>query len=578
FLPFVFLFYCRLLRSTSLYATCLFSFFLWLLFATAYPGEFIITSYLLAAMLLVKIARAPKDTRIRFVKKMAGLHVVAILLFSCLALPAILSFAQFLPLSERGAGASYEDAMSNPLHPALVVAYILPLGIFDTTKFIITDPLERNSWFGLFTFIFFVAALLIKSKNKWVTYLKYAFFISFIFSLGEWGLLRIVAYYTLPLMNTFRHPALFKLYSIFFGVLLAAFYLQALVQQTGTEKKYHQVFRILIIIIAGLGIFALINSENIYQAILPVFKNKANIHTVAVQLKAFRNSLSFYNLLLISIIIQFPFLIFFYRFAIKKFDLKKIVWAGTVNCMAHAAIFTFFTIVKKDSAQGIQAVIDTHTRKDYPIPSLTSSLQQNSEDGMKYFKEIGTLNMYNKKIGRVDYFISPPNLITQNKFWNNTGLRNRVMQYPLAYQPDTACNLNDTAAQHSITTKKIVFVTDSNYINQINHNAGNSIDLSFSQFTPNSFHFTCNAKGNTFLVLSQNRYPFWQATIDGKKNSIIPVNGSFMGVAIPAGKHSLHFDFKANHLVVAFIISLVTMFLLLIFLAFKKKQSGSVSK
>lgn len=579
FLPFVFLFYCRLLRSPSLYVAFLFSFFLWLLFTTAYPAEFVVTAYMLVAMLLVKTATLQKDTRIRFIKKMAGLHFVAILLFICLALPAILSYVQFLPLTERGTGASYEDAMSNPLHPLLTIAYVAPLSIFDETKFTVTDGLERNSWLGLFTFIFFLSALILKTPKKKITFLKYAFTITFILSLGEWGLLRIVAYYTLPLMNTFRHPAMFKLYSIFFGVMLAAFYLQEQVQQTGAAKKHSKVFHILIFIIAGLGILGLINSENIYQAIRMVIKSPANGSTIAILLKTFKNSLSFYNLLLLSIIIQVPFLLFFYRFAIKKFDLKKIVYTGILNCMVYAGIFTFFSIVKKDSARNIQAIIDAHTRKDYPLPSLTSSLQQNSEDGMKYFKEIGTLNMYNKKIGRVDYRITPSNLLLQNEFWFNTGLHKKIMQYPLLYQPDTACNLHDRAAILSPTTKKIAFVTDSTWINKINHNAGNSVDLSLNHFTPNSFHFTYNSNANTFLVLCQSRYPFWQATIDGKKAPIITVNSSFMGVSVPAGKHSLHFDFRANHILIAFIISLTITFLLLIFIALtiikNKKEAAS---
>ncbi|WP_205513325.1 YfhO family protein [Longitalea arenae] len=576
FLPLVFLFYFRLLRSPSLYVSCLFSFFLWLLFSTANPGEFIITVYMLAAMLLVKIIVAPKENRIHLLKRLAGLHGIAILLFICLALPAIFSFAQFLPLSERGTGASYEDAMTNPLHPLLTVAYVAPLAIFDQTTFTLTDGLQRNSWFGLFPFIFFLSALVIKFKNKHKVLFKYAFLVSFIFSLGEWGLFRQIAYYTLPLMNTFRHPAMFRLYSTFFGVILAAFYLQELVQQKVTAKKHQRVFRLLLFIMAGLGILGLLNSANIYQAFHILMEGPVNRNTIANLLKIFKSSLSIYNLLLLSLIIQLPFLVLFYRFAIRNFDLKKIAYTAMVNCMVHAFIFTFFTVVKKDSARKIQALIDQHTHKGYPFPSLTSTLQENSADGMKYFKEIGSLNMYNKKIGRVHHFITPSNLLVQNDFWYNSPLQSTVMQYPLMYHADTACIQNDSAAMHLQTKKKIAFVTDSAYIHQINQLAKNSITFSLSGFTPNSFHFTCNATANSFLVLCQNRYPFWRATIDGKTTPIITVNSSFMGIAVPAGKHTLHFDFKANHILIAYIISLTTMLLFLITLVLQIKR-GSLS-
>lgn len=574
FLPFVFLFYFRLLRSPNLYDTCFFSLFLWLLFSTANPGEFIITAYMLTAMLLVKTARVQKEKRLQFIKKTAGLHGIALVIFICLALPAIFSYAQFLPLAERGSGATYEAAMTNPLHPLLTIAYVAPMAIYDTTKFAITDGIERNSYFGLFTFVFFVSALLLKAKNKYFTYLKYAFLINFIFSLGELGVLRIIAYYTLPLMNTFRHPAMFRLFSTFFGILLAALYIQEMQRQPAIGKKHKQVFRALAFIMAGLGILALVNIHNIYEAIGIFINNPTKESSISLALKALKSGLDFYDLLFISLIIQLPFLILFYRFAIKNFQLRKLVYAGILNCMMHAFIFTFFTVVKKDSAKDIQALINAHTHKDYPFPSLTSSLQQNSEDGMKYFKQIGTLNMYNKKIGRVNDFITPSNLLVQREFWSNTALRDKILQYPVIYQPDTACDVSDKTAMRSPTSKKMVFLTDSAYINKINRIAGNKAAFSINHFTPNAFHLTCNTKDSAFLVLSQNRYPFWQASIDGEKTPIITTNISFMGIAVPPGKHTMHFDFKATHILIAFVINLITILLLSTFLilAIKKRR------
>jgi hypothetical protein len=565
FLPFVILFYYRLLHTPSFTLAIIFSFFLWLLFATANPGEFVVTIYLLAAMLITTILTTQKNNKIQFLKKTAGLHFVSIGLFICLALPAVLSFIQYLPLTERGSGASYEDAMSNPLHPLLIIAYIAPLSVFDVSKFQITDGIERNSWFGIFTFIFFLSGFILRSSTKWVRFCKYAFIIFFIFSLGEWGLLRIIAYYTLPLMNTFRHPAMVKLFSTFFGVILAGFYLNEQVQTTTSQKKHYKIFLILIILLTGLGIVAILNSGNIFQSIRLALKTE---NSWQVLLKTIKDSLSFYNLLLLSLFIQIPFLTLFYRFAIKKFNLNGIVCTGIINCMVHALLFTFFTIVKKESAQTIQAIIDANSRKDYPMPSLATSLQKNSEDGMKYYDKVGPLNLYNKKIGRIDDRISPSNLLSQNKFWSDSILRTTIMQYPLVYQPDTAISVTHKLSSLIPTTKKIVFVDDSFYMALINNQLKYSVDLSLSHFTPNAFHFKYSAKNNTFLVLSQNYYPLWQAGIDGKEIPIVHVNSSFMGVAIPAGNHRLHFDLRADYIKAAFIMSITTSLLFFMYLAF----------
>ena len=182
--------------------------------------------------------------------------------------------------------------------------------------------------------------------------------------------------------------------------------------------------------------------------------------------------------------------------------------------------------------------------------------------------------MYNKKIGRVNDFVTPSNLLVQREFWSNTALRDKVLQYPVIYQPDTACDLKDKAAMHSHTNKKMVFLTDSTNINQINHNTGNKAAFSINHFTPNAFHLTCNAKDSTFLVLCQNRYPFWQASIDGKKTPIITTNISFMGIAIPPGEHTLRFDFRANHIKIGFIISLIATLVLSIYLVWAKRKRG----
>lgn len=565
FIPFVLLFYFRLLQHPSFYHAAVFSFFLWLSFAIGYPGLFIITGYILVAMFAAKIYTTPKETRLQYLKKAAPWNVVAILIFISLALPAILSYTTFLPLSERGSTVSYQDAMSNPLHPLLLIAYLAPLSVFDSAKFIITDGVERNSFFGIFTFIFFIAAFFAKGKQQLITFCKYAFVICLIFSFGEYGLLRKIAFYTLPLMKSFRHPAIAKIFCIFFGIIMAAFYLQKQTESTKSQKKHRQVLWVITVVMAGLAIWALVNSGNLFNIAQQIRNTAGNTKAVLLQSKT---SLSFYNLLLISLLIQAPFLWFFYRYAVTKFNLKAIAVTSIMNCIVHALIFTFFTIVKKDSGQKIQSIIAANRVNGYPYPSLNTSLYDNSKDGLKYFNEIGSLNLYNKKIGRSDFIICPSNVQVQNQFWGNVGLRNIIMQYPFFYQPDTAFLLTNTPPLPTTSPQKIVFVEDSFQLNRINQQSKNKADVAITHFTPNAFHFTYNATGNAFLVLCQNRYPFWKASIDGQPATIIPVNTSFMGVAIPAGKHSLHFDFKSHLISASYIFSVAVALSLIIYFAF----------
>jgi uncharacterized membrane protein YfhO len=51
------------------------------------------------------------------------------------------------------------------------------------------------------------------------------------------------------------------------------------------------------------------------------------------------------------------------------------------------------------------------------------------------------------------------------------------------------------------------------------------------------------------LVVAVNRYPGWSARIDGEPAEVVTADGSFMGVVVPAGSHTVTFGFEPRHLV-----------------------------
>ena len=57
--------------------------------------------------------------------------------------------------------------------------------------------------------------------------------------------------------------------------------------------------------------------------------------------------------------------------------------------------------------------------------------------------------------------------------------------------------------------------------------------------------YTFNAASNQFAVFSEVYYKSgWKAYIDGKETPIVKVNYVLRGLAIPAGKHDIKFEFK----------------------------------
>ncbi|MFN8534313.1 MAG: YfhO family protein [Dehalococcoidia bacterium] len=67
--------------------------------------------------------------------------------------------------------------------------------------------------------------------------------------------------------------------------------------------------------------------------------------------------------------------------------------------------------------------------------------------------------------------------------------------------------------------------------------------LVVSSETPERWVAQVNLQTPAYLVLTEARYPGWQATIDGVSAPLVQANGLFMAVAVPAGEHEVVFEF-----------------------------------
>jgi hypothetical protein len=63
----------------------------------------------------------------------------------------------------------------------------------------------------------------------------------------------------------------------------------------------------------------------------------------------------------------------------------------------------------------------------------------------------------------------------------------------------------------------------------------------------------------SLLVLSENHYPGWRASVDGRTAEIVRVNYNQRGVALPAGKHLVTFVYRPISLLAGLAVSLVTL-------------------
>ncbi len=574
FLPFIILFYYRCLVERSYVQSIYTGTGLFFLFTCAYPADFIITSYLLFFFLVSFLYQNFRKKEKINIKTILISHVIIVVTFLLLSAPAILSYIQSLPLQERGKGAAYELAMSNPLHPYLLSTFTTPLSGWKMPGTGITDPLERNSYIGLAAFTFFLIGFFNQQKNWLLRFSKWAVLILLLFSFGESGLIRVIAYYTLPLMDSFRHPANAKMFTLFFACLLSGFTFNAIIKKEIASLKIKKGFWITGSILLTVFVISLFTPIHIFR--LSTFQQlftRGKEVTFFDHLKNTFSTISFADLVILSTIIQIPFFGLLYKYLVKKDAWKKSMYVAIANCMLFAMLLQPFTVVKKQRASAAQHRINIHTVKKYPLPDLTSSLKNNSTDNEKYMAEMGCLALYNKKIGRSAYRISPSNLLLQNEFWFYEDLRNKVMEYPVLYKADTVISLKGRENSSTDTIKKSAYVEEVKNYRQFIHSGYSLIEL--TKFDPGHFEGTITSDTNSLFVLQQNRFPRWKLYIDGKEETIEKVNVAFMGFFVKKGKHHFLFTYETTDLKLAFVISLLTLalvFCIFILPYLKKKR------
>ena len=74
--------------------------------------------------------------------------------------------------------------------------------------------------------------------------------------------------------------------------------------------------------------------------------------------------------------------------------------------------------------------------------------------------------------------------------------------------------------------------------------ASNSGSATITSYSPNRVSITAETQNKSVLVLLDNNYPGWKATIDGKQTPILTANYSFRGVVLPSGTHKIVFSFE----------------------------------
>jgi len=534
FIPFVFLYFHRLLYQPTYLNAFKTAIALCMLLWAGYPSLMIYCCYILLAGLCARLYNILTIKKKCLIRDLLSAQAAFVLLFLLISLPALLSYAELLPYYSRGTGIGLSSALMHPFSIKCATSFLIPFNLSRDDIGFGTDPTMRNTYTGLFSIVFLIPALSMKIDPV-LKFVLAVFIITFLFTLGDATPIREISYRFVPLMNYFRHPASMRLFSSICILFIAAFgmdkLLKAGTENTGQKKLISSLS--IAAVIAGLIIFYYAYAGWSFN-IKPLFNHPGG-------LKQLLYGISFPFTILLVGIIQLVFLFLFVALRNSRKLSLYLPILIIVNALLIAQFSLPSTFVSAISPKKINQFINQFPA-GYPVPELRSMVKEDStQDSLYNPLAYGYENYYNKRI-EIPRSITTPCLLTStDSFLHSTVEKKLVSGHPVFYLSDTG-----RSEQSRLTV---------------------------SEFHSNEFSLTTHTDKRSRLHVSQNYSRYWKATIDDLHVPIALSNISFMSISVPEGMHKVHFIYAPGNIYIAMIVSLLALILPLgYFLLIKLKK------
>ena len=533
YLPFVLLFLHKVLTIGRWINAISLGFFLSLMLTGTYPAMFIITFYfVLFFSLFIFLSHKKKWA---FVTQKWVLFLITTLVFVLISLPAIISFIQHLPFIDRGKQQSIEFVQQNSLVPVSLISLISPFSTTAMAAWLPTDALMRNAYMGILPLLFIMYGF--KKKvfflNNTALFFLIIGFVFFLIAFGHYFFLHQLLYNFLPLINTFRHPALFRLFGIFSFLIAAGFGFNAWLDTFNVEtlkntiKQYCVVITIISVLLFVIFFNSMMHANWYHFSIYKIYQQYHFIQRYVLQL---------------SIITILVTLLFFkisknnMQYFLIAFCLMDLFLAVQINMPA--------TVIGSKSMNEVNKLLNRNVEL-FPLPTH-SSITQNAANTIDTLQLYGSKLPFIKKVGRNDYYITPGNLSSQQNFYASAS-KNEVMAHALLYFENQSID----------TEKKGTTLLSNNEINTIRN------PITYTSFSANTI--VAQVQNNTpeKLVYLQNYYPGWQATIDGKNVPIEKVHQTFMAIQLNVGNHLIKFTYAPTAIIYSWYVAITTLIIML---------------
>jgi hypothetical protein len=208
-----------------------------------------------------------------------------------------------------------------------------------------------------------------------------------------------------------------------------------------------------------------------------------------------------------------------------------------------------------------------HFPPGFPLPGAGPVALNTDSRGLVFQTLWRNLNIFHKQVGFEGY-----NPLHLNGFEdladNHPKLFSTILQNPLVYLSGNLLRI-DSLEIHENEGR---FDPSGVYLENVDHQTLSAIisndkpggSAVIREFSPLKVVVDVNSTSTALLNLLQNNYPGWKITIDGKPGPVYTGNLSFMATPVAAGQHEVVFEFRPRDVVAGFLVSLISVILLII--------------
>jgi hypothetical protein len=447
-----------------------------------------------------------QGNKVRLLKKSLRINLILSICFLLLAAPLFYSYYEIFPRFTRLLPVNQSLYPDTGFNPGSYISFLFPFSATGDGFLFNNDPLMRNGYISLLG-LFCLLTSIINKKNDYQRTFLFSGICMLVLSAG--GVLKDILYPHLPMLDYIRTNGEFRVFALL-SFILAGSYVFADLMLGRNQKLLHNFLLIVaglcLILMIGVAIFNsnstlfLHNFSKTTEGCVQELKDKLDALTFGDRL--------FLNATIIFILIAFYFL--FYKKLERKVFLPLFL---AIELIVYCWMNLPITGVQMKSPLIIQQYF-SEIPVGIPIPKL-EAISQNVFKGENYQKTIGCWSYYSKQPGS-PYLCDYPTRLFNTVLYFNSRL------------PD------------SINSRSFIFT----------RNSPLQQNLRIESFTPTDIRIRVFADQSDSLVLLQNSYFRWKATVNNRSISIQHTNIAFMTVPLEKGSNIIRFSFNGNFIII----------------------------